>query len=495
NGYNGTFDRRIGERDIDEQDGNTVAAYFLDGYAPSSSPDTQALLRFDGIIGSSANQIPAGATILDAKLTLTTSLAGNAQTSGPYGVAGLNQAFDSNTSYFVDFTTTTDFGSRGPWWEDGYATRPVGGYGFQLPGAVDKASVTSLVQGWADGSPNYGMVVQAGFAADAASTANTSDGWSIRTTGFPNGDSRPLLEVEYTTAPVTKTSFQQGANGYSSTTMAVVRSGANALIEDALDGGEITEDGTFLDQTFLDGVFYTDTAGNTSSPDDLALLKFENIFGNGAGQAPANTPVAKAWAVITTGDQSNAAQSSGPWSAHTVLRDWDLNTLHSDFGAVNGLQVGDGDISPALDTLDGFVRGSEVWFDVTDYVEGVRSGDANYGIAIRTTATADGWQINATGSSNVDARPRLVVFSADLGIISGTPGDFNDDGSVDGSDFLLWQQGLGGSFDDGDFAAWSANFGSTPASLGQAASTAIPEPTGVLMTLLGAFGLGLRRRR
>jgi hypothetical protein len=92
-----------------------------------------------------------------------------------------------------------------------------------------------------------------------------------------------------------------------------------------------------------------------------------------------------------------------------------MSSLHSSFGAVNGLQVSDGDIGPALDSEDGIIRGAEVWFDVTDYVEGVRTGAADYGVAIQANGTADGWQIHANGSTTPDARPRLIVYSADLG--------------------------------------------------------------------------------
>ncbi|UCE48224.1 MAG: hypothetical protein JSW47_21820, partial [Phycisphaerales bacterium] len=133
-GYTGTFDRWISETLEDNQDGSTVVNDFMDGYKMDSSPDTQALLRFDNIFGSDPGQIPSGATILSAELIVTTALVGNAQTGGPYGVAGLLQPFDSTTSYFVDFTTTTDLVSRGAWWQDGSATRPVGGYGRQHPG-------------------------------------------------------------------------------------------------------------------------------------------------------------------------------------------------------------------------------------------------------------------------------------------------------------------------------------------------------------------------
>jgi len=415
-GYTGAFDRTISERNDHNVDGSEVVNDFLDGYQTDSSPDEQRLTRFDNIIGDEPGQIPAGATILSAELAVTTSLVGNAQTGGPYGIAGLLQPFDSTTTYFGDFTTTTNLVSRGAWWQDGSATRPVGGYGRQHPGNTDSANVTSVVQSWVDGAENHGFVIQAGLPDVINEVANTTDGWSIRTTGYPLSDTRPKLKVSYTTVPVAMNTFQDGIGDYTGTTMAIVRSGTNALIEDTghLDRPEMTEDASALDQTFLDGVLFTDGAGNTSSPDDLALLKFDNVFGTEPGQAPMDVPVAKAWVVITTGDTNLNARTGGPYAVYTMLRPWDTTLLHSAFGAVNGLQIGDGDIGPALDSLDGFIRGAEVWFDVTDYLEGVRTGAADYGVAIQASDTADGWQIHTNGSTTLEARPRLVVYSADL---------------------------------------------------------------------------------
>ena len=417
-GYTGTFDRTISERDEHNLDGSEVVNDFLDGYTRDSSPDEQRLIRFDNIIGSEPGQIPAGATVLSAELIVTTGLVGNAQTAGPYGVAGLLQPFDSTTSYFIDFTTTTDLVSRGAWWQDGSATRPVGGYGRQHPGNTDSANVTSVVQSWADGMENHGLSIQAGLPDLISEVANTADGWSIRTTGYPVADTRPKLMVSYTTAPVVKRTFQDGTDGYAGTAMAIVRSGLNAVLEDTgdLDRPEITEDGSTLDQTFLDGVQFSDITGATSSADDLALLKFANVFGTEPGQTPMDVPVAKAWAVITTGDTSTSAHTTGPYAAYAMLRPWDTTSLHSAFGAVNGLQISDGDIGPVLDSLDGFIRGAEVWFDVTDYLEGVRTGATDHGIAIQANGTNDGWQIHTNGSTTPDARPRLVVYSADLSV-------------------------------------------------------------------------------
>ena len=418
-GYTGTFDRTISERLAHNVNGSEVVNDYVDGYQTDSSPDEQRLIRFDNIIGSEPGQIPSGATILSAELIVTTSLATSADTEGPYGVAGLLQPFDSTTSYFSDFTSTTNLGSRGAWWQDGSATRPVGGYGPQFWANTDSANVTSVVQSWVDGMENHGLTIQAGLPDLINSYANTRDGWGIRTTGFPFADTRPKLMVSYTTAPVVKRTFQDGTGDYTGTTMAIVRSGTNAMIEDTgdLDKPEMTEDASTLDQTFLDGLRFTDIAGNTNSPDDLALLKFGNVFGTEPGQAPNDVPVAKAWAVITTGDTHTSARSTyGPYEAHAMLRPWDTTSLHSSFGAVNGLQIGDGDIGPVLDSLVGFIRGAEAWFDVTDYLEGVRTGATDYGIAIQANGTYDGWQIHTNGSTTPDARPRLVVYSADLGL-------------------------------------------------------------------------------
>jgi hypothetical protein len=346
--------------------------------------------------------------------------------------------------------------------------------------------------------------------SDTVTAANfsTADGWSIHTTGFPTSDTRPRLDVTYTTDPVQKTTFQRGLNGYSGDTMAVVRSGFNALNPDpTATPPEITEDASTLDQTFLDGVFFTNNAGDTSSVDDLALLKFGNVFGTNPGQAPSNIPVAKAWAVITTGDTSANSFSPGPYTAHTMLRPWDATTLHSGFGAVNGLQVGDGDISAALDSQDGMIRGAEVWFDVTSYLEGVRTGATDNGIAILTTGTADGWQIHTNGSTTAEARPRLVVYSGNPAAVPGLNGDYNESGVVDAADYVVWRNNLNqsvslpndttpGSVTQADYDVWRANFGKMSSGpLGSGA--AVPEPAtwllGILAVTLAAFG-GRKRK-
>jgi hypothetical protein len=84
--------------------------------------------------------------------------------------------------------------------------------------------------------------------------------------------------------------------------------------------------------------------------------------------------------------------------------------------------------------------------------------------------------------------------------------DFNQDGDVDGDDFLTWQRGLGigstlsegdadgdGDVDAGDLAAWRFQFGSTNAVV--PVGSAVPEPAGLIVLACLAVVYAVRRHR
>jgi len=93
---------------------------------------------------------------------------------------------------------------------------------------------------------------------------------------------------------------------------------------------------------------------------------------------------------------------------------------------------------------------------------------------------------------------KITWESPNLGVVTRTyirtpiVGDYQDDGDVDGHDFLAWQ---GRPWSSPDvivwrdyLAQWQAAYGGTPPAAG-----AIPEPSGWVLALAG--GLLLRRRR
>ncbi len=85
------------------------------------------------------------------------------------------------------------------------------------------------------------------------------------------------------------------------------------------------------------------------------------------------------------------------------------------------------------------------------------------------------------------------VISYTLATPPEAGGDFDDDGDVDGADFLKWQQDLGAGLDAGDLEDWKANYGTQPPAA--AASGAVPEPATLLSAMLGACAVGVLRRR
>jgi len=94
---------------------------------------------------------------------------------------------------------------------------------------------------------------------------------------------------------------------------------------------------------------------------------------------------------------------------------------------------------------------------------------------------------------------------------AGDNADFDDDGDIDGKDFLTWQRNFGvsdgsaqpgdgdangdGNITQADLAIWEAQFGTTPGNL--AAAVTVPEPATwlSLVVLVAIFVMGTWRRR
>ena len=57
---------------------------------------------------------------------------------------------------------------------------------------------------------------------------------------------------------------------------------------------------------------------------------------------------------------------------------------------------------------------------------------------------------------------------------SFSPGDFDQDGDIDGDDFLTWQRGLDSTYSAADLANWEDYFGNASSAVASALS--VPEP-------------------
>ncbi len=85
----------------------------------------------------------------------------------------------------------------------------------------------------------------------------------------------------------------------------------------------------------------------------------------------------------------------------------------------------------------------------------------------------------------------------------GVDGDYNDNGTVDSADYVIWRKGVQplqnevatiGTTDEQDYTAWRERFGNMSGSGSGLAVGAVPEPASALLALLaGLATIALRR--
>jgi hypothetical protein len=389
-GYTGTFTKHIGKNAVPDANGNpvysnilgsTVGAFYVDGFPGHvDSADQNALVRFDGIFGTGAGQIPPGAKIAKAELVITTQTGGNSPSPGPFVVDRLVVPVDANTTYAdLDMGIAGLEGARGA-----SSGLPVAGFGSMGDGQVSTSDVTALVRYWADelaadpgSNPNMGFSIF---------TGGTADGWQFCTEGNTDANVRPKLVVSYVTSTISTYTFPVDQS---------VR----------LDPVNGTTDGATVVTGFLDEIF------NASQE---AFFRFPVEFGSAAGAIPEDEEVVRAELVLTTGTQlivegSINAHSPGGFSVHRVLTDWDTSVSFGPEGPMIGVNVG-----PEVSRATGMGQTSAAFFDVTNMVQAWRAGYPNYGISVKPDTT-DGWQIffPAAAATYPGAEPLLRIITAE----------------------------------------------------------------------------------
>jgi hypothetical protein len=110
--------------------------------------------------------------------------------------------------------------------------------------------------------------------------------------------------------------------------------------------------------------------------------------------------------------------------------------------------------------------------------------------------------VRVSGSADAVQLYELALFATSL-IVQPPSGDFNDDGLVDGRDFVVWQRDLGttgaglaadanndGVVNAADLSVWRQQFG-TVGTIGAASS--VPEPGSMALALTTLTLAALRR--
>lgn len=261
--------------------------------------------------------------------------------------------------------TGTDVNARSEAWQVNYVNDS-----HNLGGALSWLGPLVWYQYWDKGSDianqedNFGLLRNADYSPKPAYDAYLKLTYPSQASGFRN--------------------FQQGAvnNG-------VTYSGAvDTMLQQALP-------------TANNGAAATLSLSNANSPNNSqALLRFDNIFGAGAGQIPTNARIVSAWVhlTVTTGGHMP--------SFHRMLQSWSAaDTWNSKVGGVSrdGVEAENTPLAP-----DSYQDTGTFRFLATNDVKSWQSGTPNYGWLIenmRELVLSFSSSDNATQAN----RPKLVV--------------------------------------------------------------------------------------
>ena len=215
-------------------------------------------------------------------------------------------------------------------------------------------------------------------------TGTTNDGSTATTNTVSMPAAAHSASVNYVRTPTTVT-FQVGLSGYAGTqdTYILQTSPTTAF------GNEVTIE------------WDTEDIGGDVNSQKFALLRFDDIFGSGAGQIPVGSTIVSARVDYVV---SNAAPT--PANVNGVLVDWDETVTYDTFGAEAGVQEADYGVLVATATATPV---GSYNIDVKASLEAwVNDPASNQGWIFRPTNT-DGADVHSSESATEDSRPKLTV--------------------------------------------------------------------------------------
>lgn len=188
-----------------------------------------------------------------------------------------------------------------------------------------------------------------------------------------------------------------------------------------------------------------------------------------------------------------------------------LGLFDVNFGSTfSGIINGTGDLNG-----DAIFNNDRVFSDATGSIH-YRQGDT---VSATFGNTKFNWTISYTGEiAWTDAAAGAVASVAGTGgtdvvliglsseTIAVDDADFDNDGTVNGADFLIWQRGFGtgannaagdanasGGVDAADLAIWKTQYGGAPPTV--VAIAAVPEPTAAVLVSVACVAIAASRRK
>jgi Phosphoesterase family/PEP-CTERM motif len=179
-GYTGTTDTYVEQANPNTAHGGAPNTTLV----ADGSPLSQGLIRFDSVIGSAPGQVPVGATVLSAKLSILTGSSANDQSANNMSLQTLTVPFNDASTWnsLVGGITTGSEADGTP--DFTLLPNQLGNYAIY--------DVSDSIQALVNGSAtNFGWLIN----------PSGTDGWRFRSSEFGTIGDRPRLEVTYMLVP------------------------------------------------------------------------------------------------------------------------------------------------------------------------------------------------------------------------------------------------------------------------------------------------------
>jgi probable HAF family extracellular repeat protein len=215
----------------------------------------------------------------------------------------------------------------------------------------------------------------------------------------------------------------------------------------------------------------------------------QDSVGESLGDLPGGSVNSFAWGV--SADGSVVVGTGNSESGLEAFR-WTRDSGMVGLGVLSGFDfsVAD-DLSADGSVVVGYVgvgaethAGAFIW----DGTRGMRNLRDELIVDLGLGANLAGWTLKHASAISADGRVIVgygtnpagdtEAWIAGLGAVPRLFGDFNNDGSVDAADYVVWRSGLGAAYTQADYNVWRADFGQTRGS-GESLSSAQPLPAAV----------------
>jgi len=217
-----------------------------------------------------------------------------------------------------------------------------------------------------------------GYGGSATLTLLTDDLGST-------GSGSPLTDADAVSIQVGAMSYQNGVDGYAGTEDTELRE-ANPSTSFGNDTG------ISIDL-------------NNGGLESQGLIRFDNLFGNGAGQIPFGSTINSASLTVHVFDTSGSGTTI---TLHQMLTAWsEASTWNS---MTNGLERNDVEVSSTTDSTMMLAEftGPQTFYGLESTVQSWRDGATNNGWALFSDST-DGWDFRSSEYGVVAERPVLTI--------------------------------------------------------------------------------------